>query len=147
MKGTLWKQVITAIHGNSTKLGVSRNRSSVSGVWGNIISINKVFEKANISLPDLFQKKPGDGRDTPFWSDTWCCNEPLEKLFPRLAPLDIDRSCKLAGRIIAAGDAINTRWSWRRDIKEGREKQQLEVLQHLYTRVPLIGGETNVHGV
>ena len=78
--GVLWKRVITSIHGPSGKLGEGTSK----GIWGNIAKVNKDIEADNISLPCLFVRKLGNGKDTKFWTDTWCGSETLAARFPDL---------------------------------------------------------------
>ena len=70
--GTLWKGVITAIHGQSGGLGETSGGPRWGGAWRNIANINLAMDPFDISLPSLFNRKLGNGRKINFWEDVWC---------------------------------------------------------------------------
>ncbi|KAJ9565851.1 hypothetical protein OSB04_001817 [Centaurea solstitialis] len=133
----LWRKVIDAIHdvhGCSSYSGHTSNRGSP---WLNIVNIEKVVAKANLSLNSLFTKSIGNGFNTHFWLDSWCDSSPLVERFPRLTALDADRNCKVADRVTAAVHRLVFHWNWRRCLREGRETRDFNMLISLCSVVPI----------
>jgi len=63
---SLWKRVITALHGESGNLGLENRSYGRMGIWDKIATINKATERVNISLNNLFLKTLGSGSNTTF---------------------------------------------------------------------------------
>ena len=128
--------------GVTRSLGHAREDSFtlwVPGVWGQICRINKKLESVNLDLSGLFQCKIEDGKNTKFWSDIWYGDGPLEKLFPRLAALEVEKDCFIADRIIRYENGTTINWRWRKPVREGREQQQLEEITTLCDRCKFKG--------
>ncbi|KAJ9539315.1 hypothetical protein OSB04_032048 [Centaurea solstitialis] len=56
----LWKLVIQSLHGTDGGLGISISVGKFSGLWRNILKINKDFDSQNMYLSGLFQLSEGD---------------------------------------------------------------------------------------
>ena len=55
--------------------------------------------KKGIDLISLCSRKIGNGVDSRFWEDTWCGEQPLKAVFPRIYLLDTDKSCNISSRV------------------------------------------------
>ena len=119
--------MISTIHGPTGKLGDGPKE----GVWGKIAHVYRAIDKANISLPCLFCRKLGNGRNTKFWLDPWCGNKPLVNHFPRLAVLDRDKDCLVADRMVISKDGGFSGWNWQllRPLRRDHEVCQLQLQQ------------------
>lgn len=72
----------------------------------------------------IIRKDIGDGMDTSFWKDRWLDEKNLQEKFPRLFILEASKNCCIKDRITPRG----LEWNWVREIREGRTKEELNVL-------------------
>ncbi|MFS7958257.1 putative reverse transcriptase zinc-binding domain-containing protein [Helianthus anomalus] len=106
----LWAKVILAIHGRRhfhTSIPV---KSSVCGVWKNIVQLGR---GSNLTLSDVqnrLEVKLGCGNKTFFWLDKWVGKLSLKDRFPSLFALQSDKSCLVQHRYIITNGIIS--WSW-----------------------------------
>nr|GEZ86391.1 RNA-directed DNA polymerase, eukaryota, reverse transcriptase zinc-binding domain protein [Tanacetum cinerariifolium] len=89
----LWMTVIKNIYGSHGGINDTSTLRFSHSTWGGILSfIKRIKQKCN----DLFSycvRKIGDGASTRFWEDTWCGDQPLKTLFPRIYLLEPDKHC------------------------------------------------------
>ncbi|GKC88619.1 RNA-directed DNA polymerase, eukaryota, reverse transcriptase zinc-binding domain protein [Tanacetum coccineum] len=77
---------------------VLRFLNNNSDLWVNVIqSIHGV--EGGINIANSKQPEIGNGADSRFWEDTWCGEQPLKAMFPRIYLLDTDKSCSIASRV------------------------------------------------
>nr|GFB15333.1 RNA-directed DNA polymerase, eukaryota, reverse transcriptase zinc-binding domain protein [Tanacetum cinerariifolium] len=75
----------------------------------------------------------GDGLNTRFWFDTWILDLPLTVRFPRLFALEHDKDISVAAKWSAPSfDA-----SFRRQVKDGVERNQWSALLHMLGKITL----------
>lgn len=97
-KESLWAKTIRAKYGIDDSSWLPVQPSSLtrfSQIWGDIASlIGEGSEIAGI-IRDGFFIKVASGQTTAFWSDTWLGDTNLEKTFPRLYSLSIQKQAKV----------------------------------------------------
>ncbi|KAK1420098.1 hypothetical protein QVD17_21428 [Tagetes erecta] len=93
---SLWFKIISAIHHNSRSFNSIPIRSSNTGTWKNILSINKDLMNLSIDLGTSIVGKVGNGEDLLFWSDVWLGDSPLCERFPTIARLALHKDSKVA---------------------------------------------------
>ncbi|GJR02297.1 putative RNA-directed DNA polymerase, eukaryota, reverse transcriptase zinc-binding domain protein [Tanacetum coccineum] len=129
-KNSLWRRVITSIHGPLGELNVENPTviRSCLNPWFLIISLNKYLPQPQVNLNKNFCKKIGDGCSTYFWSENWIGGSPLKLLYPRLYLLETSPSCKVMERCNNANGPKTRSWAWRRPISGGLEATQFNDL-------------------
>lgn len=130
-----------SIHGPSGRLGGDQARRSAKGVWRKISAVDLKLEKFNISLPSLFLRRVGNGRNTRFWDDLWCGNACLAEHFPRLAAVDANMSCLVADKLSRSMNGLAFTWEWRRNLREGREQKDMEMIREYCSNLEMHDGE------
>ncbi|KAJ9558563.1 hypothetical protein OSB04_013177 [Centaurea solstitialis] len=120
---------------------------SNKGVWGSIATINKVIDKSNFCLNNLFQLKVGRGTRIRFWLDPWCGTDNLANRFPRLAAIDTNIGCSLADRTEWTTNGFVFRGCWRREIREGRETSEILMVNTLCNNVERWHWRLNESGI
>ncbi|PWA50799.1 RNA-directed DNA polymerase, eukaryota, Reverse transcriptase zinc-binding domain protein [Artemisia annua] len=85
----------------------------------------------NIDLGSVFVKKVGDGLSFSFWKDIWIGEQKLETLFPRLFSLEVNKDCKVVDRCNLNNGPHTRTWQWRRPVRDGVEKEQLDGLLNI----------------
>ncbi|PWA76969.1 reverse transcriptase domain, Reverse transcriptase zinc-binding domain protein [Artemisia annua] len=133
---SLWRSVIISIHGN--RGGFDFNDNSLMrlppGPWKTILGINKPLLSANVDLNSIFSKRNGNGSSTIFWNNVLFGTTDLKSLFPRLHALETDKGCLVSARCTLLSGVVHFMWAWRRPIREGVEREQLNnllgLLQH-----------------
>ncbi|GJU14706.1 RNA-directed DNA polymerase, eukaryota, reverse transcriptase zinc-binding domain protein, partial [Tanacetum coccineum] len=116
----------------------SREISRVKiGTWARIIgSVNYLHDKHILDHHTLrYNLVSGD--KLWFWKDFWLDDQPLSTRFPRLFRLENDQNC------LVRHQWINGHWWWdsRRDVREGTEYQQLQLLTQAISHVALREGQ------
>ncbi|PWA96660.1 RNA-directed DNA polymerase, eukaryota, Reverse transcriptase zinc-binding domain protein [Artemisia annua] len=112
------------------KLGVVSDGGSRGG-WGKIVCTGNEFAKIDISFSSSFHKKIDSGEGTRFWTDIWSGNTTFCEKYARLFALERDQSCHVNQKPVGL-DSCHSRviWTWRRPIRLGRERCELNDLQH-----------------
>ena len=128
----LWKRVIKSNYGVCGGLGFTNTSSTLQpSPWKCIIGLDKCLHRMNINLHHIFKRKTGDGSQISFWHDIWIGDECLKTLFPRLFSLESTRDCKVMDRCYLDNGSYVIKWDWRRPIRDGTERVQLDGLNHL----------------
>ncbi|GJV15172.1 RNA-directed DNA polymerase, eukaryota [Tanacetum coccineum] len=78
-------------------------------------------------------KRIGDGSCTSFWYDIWLADAPLCVQFPRLFALELDKEIVVANKMGASSVSA----SFRRDVRDGAERQQWDDLSSIMNSVVL----------
>ncbi|KAJ9550277.1 hypothetical protein OSB04_014322 [Centaurea solstitialis] len=138
-----WRKVIAAIHGESGYLGGLTTESLKKGVWGSIAAINKAINASNIPIESLFQRHMGDGSNIKFWLEPWGGSETLINLYPRLADLEVDVNCSLADRVYVSDGRTNFQGCWRREIRNGRELNEVSAIATYCRNISLDQGDNS----
>ncbi|GJR78919.1 integrase, catalytic region, zinc finger, CCHC-type containing protein [Tanacetum coccineum] len=79
------------------------------------------------------EKRIGDGSCTSFWYDIWLADAPLCVQFPRLFALELDKEIVVANKMGASSVSA----SFRRDVRDGAERQQWDDLSSIMNSVVL----------
>ncbi|GJX90518.1 RNA-directed DNA polymerase, eukaryota [Tanacetum coccineum] len=124
--GSLWSQVISAIHGSRLE---SHSHKSYS-TWGTILREVRVLASKGFDLISRCRIRVGNGSNTRFWLDSWILNTPLSVRFPRIFALETIKDISVASKWNASSfDA-----SFRRLVRDGAENHQwLEMILMLDT--------------
>ena len=122
---TLWKNVITSIHGEKGGLFSRNIPTTSSSQWNAISTLNKPLSQININLQSIFVKKVGNGMSTIFWKDVWIGETRLSDRFPRLFALESLKDCSVADRCNLNFGPFTRNWAWRRNVRSGPEQSQL----------------------
>ncbi|GJV74407.1 hypothetical protein Tco_1505991, partial [Tanacetum coccineum] len=83
------------------------------------------------------KKRIGNGRATKFWTDKWVLDVTFRERFPRVYALDMDKECFGASKF--GGGQISD--SFRRNVRDGAERQQMEALISVLANVSLTPNE------
>ncbi|GKA93671.1 hypothetical protein Tco_0815657 [Tanacetum coccineum] len=94
--------------------------------WKKIIELNKPLSHANYCLQSIFKRKVGNGNTFRFWEDWWIGESSLKSLFLRLFLLEVYKDCKIIERCTFTNGLLSPNWTWRRNIRDGVEKSQLD---------------------
>ena len=133
---SLWKLIITSIHGLNggvtgfDSLGSTSSSMSLSP-WNKIMNLNKHLVHADINLQSVFTRKVGNGSLFSFWNDAWLGEQCLKNIFPRLYALEQFKECKVVDRCNMLYGSKSRIWDWRRGLRDGHEKNQLDGLLYL----------------
>ncbi|GJT29449.1 putative RNA-directed DNA polymerase, eukaryota, reverse transcriptase zinc-binding domain protein [Tanacetum coccineum] len=133
---SLWKLIITSIHGPDggvsgfDSLG-SSSFSMLLSPWSKIMNLNKHLVCADINLQSIFSRKVGNGASFSFWNDAWLGEQCLKNTFPRLYALEQSKECKVVDRCNMLYGSKSRSWDWRRELRDGHEKDQLDGLLYL----------------
>ncbi|PWA95618.1 RNA-directed DNA polymerase, eukaryota, Reverse transcriptase zinc-binding domain protein [Artemisia annua] len=138
---SLWKSVITSIHGSNgggfDTIDSPMPRMPLSP-WKKIIELNKPLSHANFCLQSIFKRKVGNGSTFKFWEDIWIGESNFKSLFPRLFSLEVHKDCKIIDRCTFTNGLLSPNWAWRRNIRDGVEKSQLDDMMLLLRDVSLV---------
>ncbi|KAJ0575244.1 putative RNA-directed DNA polymerase [Helianthus annuus] len=106
----LWTKVIKAIHGRKRSYPSIPLKSSITGVWKNIVNLGK---GPNLNLSDVqnrLEVQLGKGDKTFFWLDKWAGNFSLRERFPSLFTLENEKHCFVEQRYCLMEGQIS--WVW-----------------------------------
>ncbi|GJV42591.1 RNA-directed DNA polymerase, eukaryota [Tanacetum coccineum] len=114
--GSLWSQVISAIHGSC----LDSHSSKIYSTWGYILREVQVLASKGFDFLSHCKIRVGDGSNTRFWLDTWILDMPLCVRFPRIFALETVKEVSVA----AKWGASSLDDSFRRQVRDGAESQQ-----------------------
>lgn len=103
---------------------------SIKGAWSDMKS---GWELHNlwISFISSFCRLVGNGRSISFWNECWLVPIKLaDNTRDFLVLKHTNKKCTLSGRILFTNNVVFWRWSWIRQIRTGREQDQLTCLQN-----------------
>ncbi|GKA20408.1 RNA-directed DNA polymerase, eukaryota [Tanacetum coccineum] len=103
----------------------------LKGLW-NLFRI-KSLKDSGFDFSSHCKKRIGDGSCTSFWYDIWLADAPLCVQFPRLFALELDKEIVVANKMGASSVSA----SFRRDVRDGAERQQWDVLTSIMNSVVL----------
>ncbi|GKA67564.1 hypothetical protein Tco_0767481, partial [Tanacetum coccineum] len=121
--GSLWCKVIQAIYGSKFDLHVTDQPS----IWCSILREVKSLKDSGFDFSSHCKKRIGDGSCTSFWYDIWLADAPLCVQFPRLFALELDKEIVVANKMGASSVSA----SFRRDVRDGAERQQWDDLSSI----------------
>ncbi|PWA57166.1 reverse transcriptase domain, Reverse transcriptase zinc-binding domain protein [Artemisia annua] len=110
----------------------------IKGTWYDILKAYHDVNSLSIPLFYSFTWFIGEGVSIKFWDEEWLGTFKLAEVYPRLYALESMEDCKISDRLLKLNDHLSMAWSWRRPIRGGREKEELECLACLMQRVELI---------
>ncbi|PWA77105.1 RNA-directed DNA polymerase, eukaryota, Reverse transcriptase zinc-binding domain protein [Artemisia annua] len=137
-KDSLWADVINDIHGN---LGGTKDLSYMpkfKGMWSSISKVGQEATDLGIPLISSFQRRVGNGESICFWDDCWLGSSCLSHMFSRLFELETDKLCNLKERCSISDGVVEWKWAWRRQIRSGREQEELYSLLSMLGNTYLI---------
>ncbi|PWA89278.1 RNA-directed DNA polymerase, eukaryota [Artemisia annua] len=126
-QSNLWIRVINSIHGPGGEINCDTNTRPKRSTSGSILSSINSLKSKGVDLFSFCSRKIGNGLDSSFWFDTWCGNQPLKTMYPRVFFLNTDKRCSIASRV-----GLND-WSLvlRRDPRGGVELVQFNALKNV----------------
>ncbi|GJS23189.1 RNA-directed DNA polymerase, eukaryota, partial [Tanacetum coccineum] len=127
--GSLWCKVIQAIYGSKFDLHVTDQPS----IWCSILREVKSLKDSGFDFSSHCKKRIGDGSCTSFWYDIWLADAPLCVQFPHLFALELDKEIVVANKMGASSVSA----SFRRDVRDGAERQQWDDLSSIMNSVVL----------
>nr|GEX03201.1 putative RNA-directed DNA polymerase, eukaryota, reverse transcriptase zinc-binding domain protein [Tanacetum cinerariifolium] len=129
--GSLWFRVIHALYGAD----IGSHSVTFSFNWCSIVREFYFLKGKGFDLLSYCTKRIGDENGTRFWYDKWVGDKSLMESFPRLFALEEDKELVVADKFKAALDV-----SFRRQVRNGAELQQLEELSTLMDSVMVVFG-------
>ncbi|GKF60246.1 hypothetical protein Tco_0177032, partial [Tanacetum coccineum] len=72
-----------------------------------------------------------------FWNEEWLCTFKLADVYLRLYALESMKDCNISDRLLKLSGHLSSAWNWRRSIRNGREKEEMESLASLLEGVEL----------
>ncbi|GKC02423.1 RNA-directed DNA polymerase, eukaryota [Tanacetum coccineum] len=114
--GSLWSQVISAIHGSC----LDSHSSKIYSTWGYILREVQVLASKGFDFLSHCKIRVGDGSNTRFWLDTWILDMPLCVRFPRIFALETIKEVSVAVK----WGASSLDDSFRRQVQDDAESQQ-----------------------
>ncbi|KAL4557887.1 hypothetical protein LXL04_036081 [Taraxacum kok-saghyz] len=129
----LWVKILTSIHGDKGGLNGEIKTKIQGSIWLNIINSFNSLNNANLNPSSLISIRIGNGVNTCFWTDRWYNGDTLATRFPRLFALEDNKAAKVAER---AGLEVED-WQRRRQVRGGREQEELEMLKDLMGNISL----------
>ncbi|GJS92803.1 RNA-directed DNA polymerase, eukaryota [Tanacetum coccineum] len=126
--GSLWSQVIQAIHGDN--FNCANNSPSL---WSTIIREINSLKDIGFDFMSHCKIRIGNGCATKFWTDKWALDVTFRDRFPRVYALDMEKDSLVANKL--GGELING--SFRRNVRDGVERQQWEALLDVLANVSL----------
>ncbi|GKA59330.1 hypothetical protein Tco_0758643 [Tanacetum coccineum] len=127
--GSLWCKVIQEIYGSKFDLHVTDQPS----IWCSILREVKSLKDSGFDFSSHCKKRIGDGSCTSFWYDIWLADAPLCVQFPRLFALELDKEIVVANKMGASSVSA----SFRRDVRDGAQRQQWDDLSSILHSVVL----------
>ncbi|GJS49408.1 RNA-directed DNA polymerase, eukaryota [Tanacetum coccineum] len=147
MKGALWSMIIQAIfilydfiyfRTNIFQFGDKLDHVSNSpSLWSTILREINSLKDIGFDFMSHCKKRIGNGRATKFWTDKWVLDVTFRERFPRVYALDMDKECLVASKF--GGGQISD--SFRRNVRDGAERQQMEALISVLANVSLTPNE------
>ncbi|GJZ11794.1 hypothetical protein Tco_0546553 [Tanacetum coccineum] len=119
----LLQQVISSIHGSCDGLNSNRDSIKGSGIWINILKAGRKINDIGVRFINYFKHKVISGSSTRIWKDVWFESQSLDKIYPRLFSLALDKDCSVQQWVSATP---KNRDLWMRDLFLGREMKELE---------------------
>ncbi|GJZ82611.1 retrovirus-related pol polyprotein from transposon TNT 1-94 [Tanacetum coccineum] len=104
-----------------------------SSIWCSILREVKSLKDSGFDFSSHCKKRIGDGSCTSFWYDIWLADAPLCVQFPRLFALELDKEIVVANKMGASSVSA----SFRRDVRDGAERQQWDDLSSILNLVVL----------
>ncbi|GKV24336.1 hypothetical protein SLEP1_g33963 [Rubroshorea leprosula] len=138
----LWKKIVISKYyaGSTSNLIYNMMSSRLSSLWKDILSIDKVSDRATMCFSNGFTHQLGDGSKTSFWKDIWLESSPLKHEFPRLFSLTLDKELTVADLKPTNREGWNLQW---RRSPFGRELDELEILEDILRSAILIEGKAD----
>ncbi|PWA78515.1 RNA-directed DNA polymerase, eukaryota, Reverse transcriptase zinc-binding domain protein [Artemisia annua] len=125
---SLWKNIVTSIHGTTGGYYCANNVSTPLSPWKNIIGLDKPLSCVNSPLKSIFTRRVGNGSTFCFWTDHWIGENNLQTLFPRLFSLDRNKQCLIQDICSPTNGSLPFNFNWRRHISNGTETVQFDGL-------------------
>lgn len=101
----MWSGILKSLYEEGGLL----NRKEYSLWWRDLKTLDECLPFAQDWFTDSVRSKLGNGTNTKFWLDKWCCQWSLKEVYPIL----YQNSDNQSGYVADFGDWINGRWSWR----------------------------------
>ncbi|PWA77639.1 Endonuclease/exonuclease/phosphatase [Artemisia annua] len=103
------------------------------GIWKRLTDLTLSFHGMCIILGDFNEVRSENERlGTSFCKrDIWIGEQKLETLFPRLFSLEVNKDCKVVDRCNLNNGPHTRTWQWRRPVRDGVEKEQLDGLLNI----------------
>ncbi|PWA43271.1 RNA-directed DNA polymerase, eukaryota, Reverse transcriptase zinc-binding domain protein [Artemisia annua] len=139
-KDALWNHILHSIHG--AKGGDFLNYASIDikGTWYDILKACHDVNSLNIPLSSFYTRSISEGVSIKFWDEEWLGTFKLAEVYPRLYALESMKDCNIADRLFKSNGHISLAWNWRRCIRGGREKEEMDSLTCLIQGVELKSG-------
>nr|GFA11470.1 RNA-directed DNA polymerase, eukaryota, reverse transcriptase zinc-binding domain protein [Tanacetum cinerariifolium] len=126
---SLWRKVIQAIYGPNLDSHVTDHSST----WCSILHEVNSLKDIGFDFNSHCKMRIRDGSGTRFWFYPWLSDVPLYVRFPCLFALELDRESVVADKL----GASSVSGSFRRDVRDGAERQQWDDLSYLIRLVIL----------
>ncbi|XP_035843953.1 uncharacterized protein LOC110931403 [Helianthus annuus] len=135
---SFWVKVINALHRHKFCWEFLPFKSSLNGVWRNIVKVCSNQVGDNHSLSCFMCGDLGNGRELMFWLDPWLLPTPLKDELPSLFRLEANKFCKVKDRMVRPVSNPNGKWEWRSVPNSSSELAEWSKLYALLQSVDLV---------
>ncbi|GKE19722.1 RNA-directed DNA polymerase, eukaryota, reverse transcriptase zinc-binding domain protein [Tanacetum coccineum] len=139
-KEALWYHTLHSIHGPNGGDFLKYTSIVTKGSWYDILKACHDVNSLNIPLSSFFTRSIGEGVSVKFWDEEWLGTFKLADVYPRLYALESMKDCNVSDRLLKLSGHLSSAWNWRRSIRNGREKEEMESLACLLEGVELKSG-------
>ncbi|KAJ0547822.1 hypothetical protein HanIR_Chr08g0376521 [Helianthus annuus] len=135
---SFWVKVINTLHRHKFCWEFLPFKSSLNGVWRNIVKVCSNQVGDNHSLSCFMRGDLGNGRELMFWLHPWLLPTPLKDELPSLFHLEAKKFCKVKDRMVRPVSNPNGKWEWRSVPNSSSELAEWSKLCALLQSVDLV---------
>nr|GFB25461.1 RNA-directed DNA polymerase, eukaryota, reverse transcriptase zinc-binding domain protein [Tanacetum cinerariifolium] len=111
---------------------IESHPTNISSIWCSILRELHVLKGKGFDFWSHCKKRIGNGSDMRFWLDCWTGDSPFYIRFPWLFAFELDKNISVANKMLS-----ETNHSFRRPVRDGHERNQMNNLQVLLDMVSL----------
>ncbi|KAK1439737.1 hypothetical protein QVD17_05557 [Tagetes erecta] len=137
---SLWFEAIKSLHYNSKMFFPLPLKPSISGMWKNIISINKDLLTLSIDLCHSISRALGKRDKLMFWSDIWIGNTTLGDQFPAIAKMASSSDCNINECYVFNNGSVEWKVPWKRPFNSIEEHNQWNICKMLLNTMTITNG-------
>ncbi|KAJ0802039.1 putative reverse transcriptase zinc-binding domain-containing protein [Helianthus annuus] len=112
---SLWRKVVSAIHGSNRRWSFIPAKRGLTGVWLNIVRMEDKLLLNGKRFPEYISGVIGNGSSIRFWIDRWKGDTPFMFKWPNLFAIERHKGCVVNQRLQVEGEGgVSMLWNWSR---------------------------------